>query len=585
MLSDRPTLSLVRRVWCSRLFLLATCAALLALSAPAVSQTAPEQPATQPAAAPRPVSMARIATGAHVDDSACKLTLYVDPTGDDARDGLTAGTALKSLGAAIERAKDPLNRGDGVRVILAPGTYREGYVVLDGNALTAAGRDALLVIQGVAAGQVTISGAVADGWQPSTWQDQPRTETGVYTYRHAWPYEFKIEPEEKPADALIQFREMLVLNGHMLRQEASPDKLAPDSFYVDRDSKGVYITLGRELMPSDAIEIPEKEALLTIRSKNNLVLRNLDFAFCNPHIMGGKGRCVDGDWSRAVEICTHGAARDAMNRNVLIEDCSFNQNNSTGLGLLNVQDITLRRCVANTNGWKGIGLTRARNALLVDCQTSHNAWRQLWSTSRFHDSGGIKIIPNCDTVTLRRFTALDNTVTHGIWTDSGITNFVLDECRVEDHSSPPPVYFEMGRGPHLVRNCFIKNQNGIVLRGSSDFIFEGNYVQVSRGPAITLMEDPRNQRRGRTDVEGVVLRNNRFVVGRGGLFNSIQSWPKFYSRLWAQDNIYRFAAPGERDLGLYDADGQPVSFQQWQRLGFDTQSQCTVGAAASDPAD
>jgi hypothetical protein len=542
----------------------------------AIQIRAMAQPATAPAA---PVERAREASGAKVDESAYRLMLYVDPSGDDARDGQSARTALKTVAAAVEKARAAMNDGQGVRILLGPGVYREGYLLLNGNEMTDAGRSALFILEGAAKGKVAISGAVAAGWEPSTWTQQNSPEAGTFTYRHAWPFEFAVAVEE-PQDVLISFREMVIFNGQMLKQEASAEKLAPGRFFIDRQDKAIYVTMDRQMLGGDVIEIPDKEILLTIRNKSNFVLRNIDFVHSNAHIQLGNRGCVENEWGRAVEICNHGAPQGARNMNILIEDCAFDMHNAVGIGLLTVGDVTLRRCTANTNGWKGMGVTRARNVLIEDCETSYNAWRQLWSTSRFHDSGGIKIIPQCDTVTLRRHKAFDNTVTHGIWTDSGITNIVLDECRVEGHTSPPPIYFEMGRGPHLVRNCFIKNRGGIILRGSSNFIFEGNHIEAERGNLITLMIDRRNQQRGRPDVEGCVLRNNRFVMGRGGLFNTIESWKRFYDRLSAQSNTYTFGRPGRDGLGFYNAEAQSVSFEDWQRLGFDTESECTVGSDA-----
>lgn len=42
---------------------------------------------------------------------------YVNPTGSDAHDGRTAGTAFKTLGQAVEAAK----QGD--TIVIAPGAY------------------------------------------------------------------------------------------------------------------------------------------------------------------------------------------------------------------------------------------------------------------------------------------------------------------------------------------------------------------------------------------------------------------------------------------------------------------------------
>jgi len=548
----------------------AASAGLYSLTAAGAAET--NAPATRPV----PVAVAKEATGAKVDESAYRVTLYVDVKGDDARDGLTARTALKTLGAAVAKATESLNQGDGVRVLLAPGVYREGYIVVKGNEMTDTGRNALLIIEGVAKGQVTISGAVVEGWAPETWKEQA-VKDGLHTYQHAWPYEFEIQKQNKPEDILISFREMVILNGRMLKQEGAAEKLIAGCFYIDRENKTISLTLGRELLPSDVVEIAEKESLLTVHRKNNFVLRNCDFSYCNPHIMGGKRGCLEDPWGRAVEICTHDVG-GGTNTNLLIEDCSFSQHNAAGLRVIASRDVTLRRCTANRNGWKGMGLSGSRNVLLEDCETSYNAWRQLWSTSRFHDSGGIKIIPGSDTVTLRRHVALSNTVTHGIWFDMNNTNVVLDECRVEGQSAPA-IYFEMGRGPHLIKNCFIKNGQGIVSRASSNFILEGNHLEADGGVLISLIEDQRSGRR--PTIQGFVLRNNQLRIRQGGIFNTIGYWKQFYDTLVAERNTYAFGKAGDGGQGFFDADRKAVSFEEWQKLGFDAGS---ARVAAGQPA-
>ncbi|MEX0652620.1 MAG: right-handed parallel beta-helix repeat-containing protein [Phycisphaeraceae bacterium] len=518
----------------------------------------------------RAAALPKEATGASIDLTAYEITLYVDPQGDDSREGQTAEQALQSLGAALEQAKGHLNQGAGVRVLLAPGVYREGYLHLHGDHdLTDAGREALLIIEGAARDQVTVSGAVVAGWEPHTWEARP-VDAGMHVYRHDWPYDWDVIDEE-PDDVLIGFREMVIFNGQMLKQEASADALRPGRFHIDRDGQSIEIALDRQMLPGDQVEIAEKQSLLTIKRKHNLVLRNLNFLHSNPHIAGGEHGCVEDPWGRAVEICTHGVADAEPNRNILIEACSFSLHNAAAVRVINARDVTLRNVKANTNGWKGIGLSFARNALLEDCETSYNAWRQLWSTSRFHDSGGIKIIPFCDVVTLRRHAAIDNTVTHGIWTDWGNTNIILDEVRVSGHSAPP-IHLEMGKGPHLIRNSHIKNEVGILIRGSSNLTFDGNHIEAERGVLISLQEDSRQLNGERLYNEYMTLRNNRLVVGRGRIFNATANWQRLYNTLTSEANTYVFGQVEQGQLGLYFSTQEVMSFQDWQANGFDAQS-------------
>ncbi|MBU7314042.1 hypothetical protein [Paenibacillus oleatilyticus] len=73
-----------------------------------------------------------VLSGASVDDGAISassgnITLYVSPTGNDANDGLTSGTALRTIQAAVNRLPQILNHATTINV--APGVYNETVYV------------------------------------------------------------------------------------------------------------------------------------------------------------------------------------------------------------------------------------------------------------------------------------------------------------------------------------------------------------------------------------------------------------------------------------------------------------------------
>ena len=62
--------------------------------------------------------------------------------------------------------------------------------------------------------------------------------------------------------------------------------------------------------------------------------------------------------------------------------------------------------------------------------------------------------------------------------ESNYDLIILDQCRVEGHVGPA-VHFEMGWGPHLVRNSLIRNPGtAILLRGTPNVILEGNHIET-----------------------------------------------------------------------------------------------------------
>jgi hypothetical protein len=75
------------------------------------------------------------APGARLDEARAKRVLRVSPSHKAARDSNvgTAQSPLKSFGGALEAAAKYLRAGQGVKILLAPGFYREGALHFDGE--------------------------------------------------------------------------------------------------------------------------------------------------------------------------------------------------------------------------------------------------------------------------------------------------------------------------------------------------------------------------------------------------------------------------------------------------------------------
>lgn len=113
-----------------------------------------------------PAAWADAVAGAEIDESVLAQTVYVDPAkGDDSATGGNRGAPLRTLAAAVDVAAKFLEAGQGVRIRLAVGTYREEVTVHRPDA-----PGAPLVIEGEANGRVILTGSDdwsdADRWQP-----------------------------------------------------------------------------------------------------------------------------------------------------------------------------------------------------------------------------------------------------------------------------------------------------------------------------------------------------------------------------------------------------------------------------------
>ena len=88
--------------------------------------------------------------GAQIDESKIKRTIHVDINHGKASDTNSGSNTspLKSLGAALKQAKKYLKKGEGTKITIYPGVYREGELVIDGKKLGSKAKDALLVQAG-----------------------------------------------------------------------------------------------------------------------------------------------------------------------------------------------------------------------------------------------------------------------------------------------------------------------------------------------------------------------------------------------------------------------------------------------------
>ena len=124
------------------------------------------------------------------------------------------------------RAKKYLKKGEGTKITIYPGVYREGELVIDGKKLGSKAKDALLVIEGTKKGQVIISGS--EVWQPNTWQIVK--QGNVSYYQHDWSYDFGNNGggwgKHGPKKVIAHRSEMVFVNGQPLKQVSVDRKVS-----------------------------------------------------------------------------------------------------------------------------------------------------------------------------------------------------------------------------------------------------------------------------------------------------------------------------------------------------------------------
>ena len=434
---------------------------------------------------------------APINEALITQTLYVSPAGSDTANGsLTAPFA--TLRAALARAATLKNAGTGVRVRIAPGTYREGAPMVNPTAssfafqYTGFNSPAPIVIEGagwspanpINTGDVIISGSEdwSGGW----------TKNSDGTWSKDWPYNWGVPASGVSfgvSDAFLR-RELVHVNGQTYYQVNPPapytnlrsvngqyggfaegggavpgDNLnggrltaAEGSFWVtDAVRSADYSTL---INPGKiTIKLPANASTLDLASAankvevttkfnplqiwrdptrsgpTNVILRNLTFQ----HAGGGYGALIQNQ------------------ENLVLEDCRFIKNKHGGMTITTSRNVTIRRSEFSDNGESGAGMA-TNNGLLDRCLFLRNSRQGEilgytgWSVC------GIKfytLTAENVGITAYRCEARDNRST-GFWWDTGNSLCEMLECVstghstngtfIEDNNSPGNNYENLGTG-------------------------------------------------------------------------------------------------------------------------------------------
>lgn len=416
--------------------------------------------------------------GAAVDESAVKHVLLVE------KDRKSGPSVYNSVGAALERAMELLRQGDGVKVKIGPGIWRESL------ALRGQGLQPPLVIEGAPGGRTIISGAEE---LPGPWQTL--AVAGRTVYRHAWPHDFAPQTpamnKHNPWTGVSHRTEMLFLDGAMPRpvvleeydydpdhdEAGSPghgtqsyrrflgvdalagpgnggDNLEFGTFGVverEENGEGIYVLPPAGVVPGTvAAEAAVRLDGLVIQGKPNLVLRDL---------------VVERFRGRGIGI--------ANCDNVLVERVESRWNNDRGLGHSRFEHATLRQVRLHHNGQHGCSLGGGcRDLVWEDVHTDFNNWRSILGGQPGWYLAGIKWHHLRDAI-FRRHTAIGN-FTYGTWGDILCGNILIEDgVFLGNHCG---IFLETGKGPHEIRRCLISddrkfavhlfNQDDVLIKDS-----------------------------------------------------------------------------------------------------------------------
>ena len=405
-------------------------------------------------------------------DNGSARTIYVDAsTGSDSNSG-SSSQPMKTLAAAAKIALQNYNNGVSTNVVVEPGQYRES-VALNGSG---SGTNASLSITAAKPGTVTISGAdVWTGWAADS------SSAGAYT--HAWNLRWGPcnVPKEFPAiKPIVARREIVFVNGSMLKQVLTAGELTGGTFFVD-DSAGlihVYPPTGTD-MSSAKVEVGVRPHLLTVHGISNFSLKGLTFSEAASCVPGGAMELWDGS-------------------NDTIENSQFNWNNWEGLVLHNLMSLTVRGVQASNNGGSGISGYRLKNMNLQDTETSFNNWRGDWGGFYFFSQAGTKFL-RLHNSEMKNFRAVNN-LTSGLWFDTDNAN-VRVENAVLSSNQANGLFLEANQGPITIENSRVcqNRAEGILVLDSDSVTVRKSLLFANKGTQI--LADGRQKSRSERDWE------------------------------------------------------------------------------------
>jgi hypothetical protein len=531
---------------------------------------------------------------APISESLVTEIVHVSPAGNDSTGNGSASAPYRTIQRGLNRANQFNAVEVGAKVLVAPGTYREGAIGA-ATAITfpSPATAAPIILEGAGwnpAAPANTGDVIITGSEPWTgW-----TAVGDGTWTKAWPYDWGLSPDNGAPNVPEVFRryEMVHVNGATYYQVTGPSdprranvRPGDGCFWVDEVNDLITVAppSGFGDLNSALVEVSVRRRLVhhfrtqSATSPTNIVLRNLVFQ----HSGSGYNRA-------AVQL-----------QNVIgahLEDCVFRDNKNIGLTGGGINSVaTFRRLLASGNAemgftWRGVDLLAEDIDLLNNSRQADVSQYYGWGY------GGMKIGESAN-MTFRRLRALDN-VGLGFWFDTGNVNMLLEDS-VSTGNTTTGLFVENNNRNNLpglgtsttvlARNCLFV---GNVQTSPQNFVTgRGVYITESENVVIEdcVIYDNERQFRiangpGRGPIANITIKDS-FIANRVSgqvLYSADNStaWNQFWSTLnpATGDNTY-FDPSGAVRFANATA-GITLDLAGWQALtGADAGSSWTLWPA------
>jgi len=453
-------------------------------------------------------------------------TLYVDGgSGDDANSG-TLDRPVKTLARGLS-----LVTTEGTRLVIAPGLYREGSLKLTQGG----SRYRPVIIEGTP-GKTVISGAesLTGGWAAQA----------DGSWRRTWPYRFGVGTAKPNEPELVNRRELVTMNGRVLRQVLATDALENDTFWVDEAAGIIQLRSATDPRTAD-VEAANLQQVLAVAG-DYVILRGLQIEMTNPYFGGS-----------IVEL--------GKSEHLLVEDCAVLRTNGTTLSARKAEDVVIRRFRGVDAGSAGLSAGFGnRNVLVEDSDFERNGWRARWGGYHAADPSSIAKNMFVNNVEYRRVNVRDHYIM-GFWFDNGNWYMRLEDSYVQgraDQWNASAVWDEINpQGIDFLNTTFVNSR--LVLANSEASTLQGCVFQ---GPEM-LGSWEGGEDRSSGYVAGPPMHTHdhrlfgNYVVNPqpGGRVVGWPGWPDVLGTLESSGNRYWVPSPTKPFKA-----GVTMSWADWQ---------------------
>lgn len=379
------------------------------------------------------------AGGAVVEISTDATTLHVDGSHSSVAPDGTAAQPFRTITAGVAAAQQLRTSGRQVRILVAPGVYRETVSI----GSTGQSNPPALSIEG--------PGAVVTGADIETrWS----AVSGTRFVSAPWAQKWGMTPVPASWGSIsvpdmVRRREGVLVDGQPLVQVASQSKLFPGSFTVEESKSRIVVDppAGSSGLTGRRVEVARRDRALQIQGQARSVLvSGFTFEAAAAPFTGYMAYVSD-----AVDI--------------LLEGNTFRYSSGGGLGFCCVTRATARNNVASDNGINGLDTYKATDIVVAGNTVTGNNRRGHQNGFVGWATAGSKNLLLHDAVF--RGNTYERNFARGLWFDTDVANVVVDGDRSCDNRGDG-VFIEAVQGPLTVRDTtFCDNDRAGILVGTS----------------------------------------------------------------------------------------------------------------------